>query len=81
MTDDQTRDDVAALRRSVFNGAADWLDADTKRGEHCWTADNGDRCYGWRDGEGSVLTIVHADGRLDGLHSSMIDYRTCRWPV
>lgn len=76
MTDDQSRTDVEALLRSVFAGAADQLDADAERGQHLWTADNGDRAYGrYEDGQGSTLTIVHADGRPDSFHRSAIDYR------
>jgi hypothetical protein len=79
MTDnDQARDDVAELLRSVFTGAAAELDADAERGEHLWTADNGDRCYARLDDEDSVITIVRADGRITEQHCPGIDYRAVR---
>jgi hypothetical protein len=76
MSNDQARDEVTELLRSVFAGAADELDADAERGEHLWTADNGDRCYARLDDEGSVILIVRADGRPDGVQRCPgVDFR------
>jgi hypothetical protein len=78
MSNDQPRDEVAELLRSVFSAAADELDADAERGFHLWTADNGDRCYARYEDGVSTLTIVHADGRPDSLHRLATDYEALR---
>ena len=78
-SDDRAGDDLAELLRSVFAGAADELDADAERGEHLWTADNGDRAYARFDGTDSVITIVRADGRpTTEQRCPGIDYRALR---
>lgn len=49
----------------MFQGAADELDDDAERGEHLWTADNGDRCNAKYENGNSTLTIVSGNGQRD----------------